>query len=421
MKKGCAVVLMTAFPSLVLAQPQGEWEQWFDFGPPGGPFTNAIHLIHVWDGSTTKVMAMSADADRYLNTRLWTPPPVGSPPGYSGVFELADVAAYTFCGGHSALADGRVLHVGGFYSKNADLFNPWAPVGNQWNNPVTPPQMSYARYYPTATTLADGSVLVCAGLQSQGGAHATIPELYDPSTNSWVSLPNANRQQPLYPYMFVLPNGSLIDAGPGQTRLLDPATWTWGATIGDPLFWPYAPPPSPPGHAGSAVMYEPGKIMRCGGRDPAVATTWTLDASGASVPSNWLGAESMNIARRNHNLVVLPDGKVLAVGGNTTGPTGGPVREAEIFDPASGTWTLQPPLAQFHERWYHSTAMLLPDGRVVAAGGNSRRTGQIFNPPHITSGAPRPLIVSGRRPCSTTSSTSSTSTPTAGRTPRGPA
>lgn len=66
--------------------------------------------------------------------------------------------------------------------------------------------------------------------------------------------------------------------------------------------------------------------------------------------------------------------------------------EAEIFEPAAGNaaWTLQPAMAI--ERMYHSTALLLQDGRVVAAGGNNRPTAQIFRPPYITSGAPRPII-----------------------------
>ncbi|HRQ72878.1 MAG TPA: hypothetical protein PLU35_07615 [Phycisphaerales bacterium] len=392
MKTRRAILVLSLIPSVVLAQ-DGLWEQWFWFGNSsnGSDATRAINLIHLWDGSTAKVLALSQylpDSD--LESRLWTPPPVGSEPQDPGVFEDATIDASMFCGGHSALADGRVLHVGGEYVNAAHLFNPWAPVGNQWNNPVAPPSMTYKRWYPTATTLPDGRVLVCSGHQSTNGDFATIPELYDPWTNSWTQLFSAERQQTLYPFMFVLPSGWLIDAGPGQTRLLNPNTWSWGATIGDPS-WP-DPPPPPPGLKASAVMYEPGKIMRCGGDSPAVATTWTMDISTSAIPLTWLVAGDMNTARRNHNLVVLPDGKVLALGGNTTGNTTGPVFEAEIFDPATGAWTLQPPSHPDWPRWYHSTAMLLPDGRVVSAGGNGSRTGQIFNPPYITSGAPRPTI-----------------------------
>ena len=185
--------------------------------------------------------------------------------------------------------------------------------------------------------------------------------------------------------MFVLPDGNLVDAGPGQTSFLDPSTWTWSGQILEPSG------PNPPGHHGSAVMYEPGKIMRCGGDDPGVGTTWVYDVD---TDSGWLVADDMNKPRRNHNLVILPDGKVLAVGGNIAGNQNGPVFDAEIFDPGAGTWSLQPPSDLNEARKYPSTAMLLPDGRVILAGGDTRKTAQIFKPPYITAGAPRPIITS---------------------------
>ena len=146
-------------PSVSFGQ-QGAWEDSFDFGDVNLGFTRAVNLIHVWDGSTPKVLALSRDDP---DSRLWTPPPVGSPPGYSGVFEEANVAADTFCGGHSALDDGRILHVGGRFVTDVDLFNPWEDIGFQWNNPIDPPNMMFKRWYPTVTTLADGRVLVTGG------------------------------------------------------------------------------------------------------------------------------------------------------------------------------------------------------------------------------------------------------------------
>jgi hypothetical protein len=110
-------------------------------------------------------------------------------------------------------------------------------------------------------------------------------------------------------------------------------------------------------------------------------------------PPSWLVANEMIHARRNHNLVVLPDGKVLAVGGNAVNNVNGAVRAAEIFDPSAGTWTEQPESHADHPRMYHSSAMLLPDGRVVSAGGNNHPTAQIFRPPYFNiSGDPRPTI-----------------------------
>lgn len=113
-------------------------------------------------------------------------------------------------------------------------------------------------------------------------------------------------------------------------------------------------------------------------------------------PPAWLLAAHMNKARHDHNLVIMPDGKLLAVGGKDPSLTPQWVLEPEIFDPTSGTWTIQPPCDPNNPRMYHSTAMLLPDGRVVSAGGDGLATAQIFKPPYLMGNPPpaRPIIVS---------------------------
>src|SRR5690606_36883994 len=145
-------------------------------------------------------------------------------------------------------------------------------------------------------------------------------------------------------------------------------------------------------------MYEPGKIMACGGGGNGRKSTWVVDLTNPN-GAQWFVSGDMKGAapekepgRRNHDLVILPDGKVFCVGGNKSSATTDAVLETEIWDPASGQWTLQPSIHPQHQRWYHSTAILLQDGRVAACGGNNKPTGQIFQPPYITSGAPRPEI-----------------------------
>ena len=78
----------------------------------------------------------------------------------------------------------------------------------------------------------------------------------------------------------------------------------------------------------------------------------------------------MAYGRRQHNLTVLADGTVLATGGNSPGLARGPhngVYPAERWHPATGQW--QTLAADAVTRQYHSTALLLPDGRVLSAGG----------------------------------------------------
>lgn len=102
-------------------------------------------------------------------------------------------------------------------------------------------------------------------------------------------------------------------------------------------------------------------------------------------------------ARFHVNAVLLPDRTVFISGGNGTNedaPTA--VLESEIYHPDTNTWSLA--AKALAARMYHSIALLLPDGRVLAAGSNPNRRDdelrmEIFHPPYLFKG-PRPFIES---------------------------
>jgi len=110
----------------------------------------------------------------------------------------------------------------------------------------------------------------------------------------------------------------------------------------------------------------------------------------------------MNYPRGNVNGVLLPDGTIMAVGGQRNGKWSAdpqPVLPCEIYHPSTNTWSLTAPMA--HPRQYHSIAVLLPDGRVLTAGGvdptlggapaRDQRYLEIFTPSYLMRG-PRPSI-----------------------------
>ena len=80
----------------------------------------------------------------------------------------------------------------------------------------------------------------------------------------------------------------------------------------------------------------------------------------------------MQVGRGHHNTVLLPDGSMVTVGGGVGARDGDQwagdpeQRQVELWNPATGNWTLGP--SQAETRAYHSTALLLPDGRVISAG-----------------------------------------------------
>ena len=80
----------------------------------------------------------------------------------------------------------------------------------------------------------------------------------------------------------------------------------------------------------------------------------------------------MSTARDAHTATLLPNGKVLVAGGYNS--TSGYLSSAELYDPASGTWTATGSLST--ARGYH-TATLLPNGKVLVAGGYNSTSGYL--------------------------------------------
>ena len=331
--------------------------------------------------------------------RLWDP---------SGTFIGVPYSRNLFCAGHTQLPNGRTLIAGGHIDSDLGLADTtiFDPVSKTY---FRGPDMTVGRWYPTVTQLADGRALVFSGdniVQDRAGqphpmedaAVNSLPEIYNYKTNTWTDLTSARLTSPLYPFMFQLSNGKVFDAGPDTvTRTLDPNTGTW-TTVGTSPF-----------DGMSAVMYRPDKIMKAGTwADPdfngaklynADGRTAVIDM-GAGTPT-WRSTAPMAFGRAYQNLTMLADGTVLASGGMSTSDgtdLSKAVLPAEIWNPDTETWTTVASLTNGRE--YHSTALLLPDGRVLMAGGGAlpgRATDQtnaeIYSPPYLFKGT-RPTISS---------------------------
>jgi hypothetical protein len=336
-------------------------------------------------------------------------------------FTPVNKAYQVFCSGHTFLPDGRLLIAGGTVSgtkgdSRAVIFD---PSTSSWS---TTNSMAQGRYYPTLTVMANGKVTAVSG-NDETGTVVSIPEINENGT--WRRLSNASLAiaNPFYPPMFVAPSGKLFLAGfQPTTRYLSPGgegAWT---TVDERVVANRT--------MGSAVMYEPGKILYAGGGDPPTGSAEVIDLNQAA-PA-WRSVPGMRFARRQMNATILADGQVLVTNG--TGGAGfnnvaAAVHEAELWNPANERWTTLAP--EVVGRTYHSASLLLPDGRVLSAGSgegggvsyeNSQFTGQVFSPPYLfkADGSPaqRPAVTSAPSKI-TYNSVITVETPDAGSVTRG--
>ena len=312
---------------------------------------------------------------------------------------IAHVGANIFCAGFSFLADGTLLVAGGHINNfvglpNAYLYNPF---NSTWTRL---PDMNNGRWYPTSTTLPSGNVLVVSGWINTSVGVNVEPQIWQTATSSWRNLSLAHLALPFYPFMFVAPNGKVFCAGPSQTsRYLDTSGSGAWSVVGDSNYgvrnW------------GSAVMYDAGKIVMMGGTPCEVysrtcatvptATAEVIDLTAAN--PTWRYTASLAGPRKLHNATLLPDGKVLVTGGSrgTEDPntvSASPAYESEMWDPATGSWSTMASISVF--RGYHTTALLLPDGRVLCADGQvgtGTVSAEIYSPPYLFKGT-RPSITS---------------------------
>jgi chitodextrinase len=320
--------------------------------------------------------------------------------------QINNTTKNVFCSGHAFLPDGRLLVAGGHDTQDGDGI-PDAFIFNSSNNTWTQTNlpMALGRWYPSAVTVGNGEIVVVSGTEIGNGIVAT-PEVWQTNSGGgWRSLSNASLGIDLYPYMHLAPNGKVFVSGKETTtRYLDTSgtgSWTTVATrVGNDRDY------------GASVMYDVGKVLILGGGNPVQSTAEVIDLN-AGTPA-WSAVGSMAYARRMPNATILPNGKVLVTGGtnNASNEAAGAILATELWNPSTGNFSTV--ASAQTPRLYHSTAILLPDGRVISAGGgrpgtNEYRNAEIYSPPYLfVSGggaATRPTIDShlskGTRPGST--------------------
>ncbi|MEM7134025.1 MAG: tectonin domain-containing protein [Chloroflexota bacterium] len=289
-----------------------------------------------------------------------------------------------FCAGHNHLADGRMFVAGGTQGYNQSIHNTqtFNSLTEKW---VLGPTLSQARWYPGVADLASGNMLITAG-------RGNTPELYTPVTNSLrqysgISIGGS------WPIIRQAPDGSIVYAGGDSTGNIYTLDLTGNGSLNA------SRTDSPLVRTSVHAMYDIGKVLYAGG---GVGTDTALNRQSARIldldSSQIASTNTMNYRRFRHNLTILADGSVMAVGGLLSG-TGfcnaeSSTHAGEIWNPETGQWSIM--ASQDRPRHYHSTSVLLPDGRVWSGGSGYatnvstqqarcpyQNTSEIFSPPYL--------------------------------------
>jgi hypothetical protein len=417
-------------------------------------YDSQIEAVHIALLHTGKVLYFSGFRKQEAvttETRLWDPK--------TGNIKTPNTPEDIFCAGHAFLPDGRLLSTGGTLEyRNVPNIPPWLvrflrpaipvilrlfgrfrardplltgdtilyifdPETEEWQFAADMPE---GRWYPTNTTLPDGRILILSGRNEGGGVGsdqevkinrrvevydaeqglkqvAIIPELQmdDDDQNK-----KHHRFPSLYPRMHVLPlsedekqkypAGRAFCSGYGpETRMLNLQTWEWEDVDklkggirhdGCSVLLPLRPPD-----------YR-ARILTCGGGEQeagleaSAKNTAEMIDFGSDRPT-WEMIQPMQDNRVHAGAVILPDGNILVVGGNSTGLFDDPVYNVELFDTGAEEWKTMAPITV--PRGYHTTTILLPDGRVMLSGttpfGKIELRIELYSPYYLSKGD-RPAI-----------------------------
>jgi uncharacterized protein (TIGR03437 family) len=242
--------------------------------------------------------------------------------------------------------------------------------------------MKEKRNFHTATLLNNRLVLVTGGHNGSGASKTA--ELYDPQTGAWRYTKAAMNIARGGHTATLLPNGRVLIAGGGPetntTEIYDPTT---------EVFTP-AKPMNVARHLHRAILLKDGRVLVVAGRSSSgIGARFATNAAEIYDPAtgNWSLTDPLPFAVTDHTATLLSDGKVLVAGGYDGSAYDAHVASVALYDPVSGKWKMMAPMQV--RRTYH-TATLLTNGKVLIAGGNTTFTtldsSEIYDPAAGTNG-----------------------------------
>jgi hypothetical protein len=379
----------------------------------------AIHVVLMKNGKILMIAGSGNDPNAFaagtFTSAVYDP--------VAETFTTIPTPSDMFCSGHVQLPNGDILILGGnaaypvanghgYEGLNTSyIFDPDTETYEQVND------LNDGHWYPSATELGNGDVIAFGGLRADSTGSVTT-EYFSDSEQEWLPLSQVNQTWSfwgLYPAMILMQDGRLFytcshvfgNNIPGTGSAIydyNANTITSVAGLQDPDNRDQS----------MSVLLPPAqdqKVLTVGGgnvdtdvpanRDTDLINLSQADPTYVNGPPLPLGTlsdgstEPSTEGKMYVSLVLLPNGKVFDTGGGLLDRED-PVYEASMYDPTANSFT---EVATDPEaRTYHSSAFLLPDGRVMAIGNNpgdgSFDLGiSVYSPPYLFDG-PRPQITS---------------------------
>lgn len=338
------------------------------------------------------------------------------------------VKSDVFCAGGLTLPDkvGRQVSIGGWANQDTHGIRLYWPDGspgvwgkNDWQENWQEVSLVDGRWYPTAMTMANGSILVMGGeVGSNGAAVPTLEVMPLPKGSGSLYCDYLARTDPynLYPYLAVLPSGGIFVAYYNEARILDEGSLQTSRVL-----------PNIPGAVnnflggrtypfeGTAMLLpqhapysDPLEVIICGGSTPGpeIALDNCVTIAPEKPNANWT-VERMPSKRVISSMCALPDGTYIIMNGGQQGRAGfglatQPNLNAVLYDPSKPLHRRMSVMSNTTViRLYHSEAVLLPDGRVLVSGSDPEDERfpqeyrvEVWVPPYLTSGLTQPTFTS---------------------------
>ncbi len=247
-------------------------------------------------------------------------------------------------------------------TNSAELYNPTAGTFTATGS------MLQARAEFGVTLLANGQVLVAGGCTAYdvNGCAATTnkAEIYNPATGTWKAT-GALRGSRHAMTATLLPSGKVLVAGGAtaasdavnSSEIYDPTAKTW--TLGLKMVTARSDYAS--------IMLGTGKVLFMGGENINGVSIKNAELYNPST-GKFTATGNMTATREEHTAVLLANGNVLVSGGNKkTLTTQTPLASAELYNPATGTWTAT---GSMNSTRAGHTSTVLTNGRVLNTGGS---------------------------------------------------